>query len=520
MCDLPMTHSSDRILILDFRSQYVQLIARRVRENQVFSEIVPCSITPEQVRAIGPAGMIFSGGPASVYAKGAPTCDPALLRLGIPVLGICYGMQLGCKLLGADVQAAPAREYGHREARVVDSADLFTGLPATLSVWMSHGDQVSGLGNDFVALAATDSCPFAAARHRTLPFYGVQFHPEVTHTPLGGRILHNFLFRVCGCTGSWRTTSFIEEAVKAIRDQVGSASVVCGLSGGVDSAVTAALVHRAIGSQLTCILVDNGLMRDNEVESVRSAFEDHFRARLVVADAADLFLERLAGVRDPEKKRKIIGHTFIEVFERESRKLKDVRFLAQGTLYPDVIESQSPVGGPSATIKSHHNVGGLPAKLGFQLVEPLRLLFKDEVRATGATLGLPEAIIWRHPFPGPGLAVRIIGEVTRERLAVLRRADVIFLEEVVAEGWYRKIAQAFCVLLPEGSVGVMGDERTYGHVIAVRAVESQDFMTADWVPLPHDLLARVSNRIINNVKGVNRVVYDISSKPPSTIEWE
>ena len=511
---------TDRVLILDFGSQYVQLIARRVREQQVFSEIVPCSITPDEVRKIAPKGLILSGGPASVYGEDAPTCDPELLRMGLPVLGICYGMQLGCQLLGGEVRSATAREYGHRKARVLDDSDLFQGLPDEINVWMSHGDQVNQLSEDFIALAATRTCPYAATRHRALPVYGVQFHPEVTHTPLGSRILHNFLFRVCGCSGSWRMADFIDESVEVVRRQVGDAGVVCGLSGGVDSAVTAALVHRAVGDQLTCILVDNGLLRAGEVESVRVAFEDHFKAKLIVADAADLFLQRLAGVTEPEKKRKIIGHTFIEVFEQEAGELRDARFLAQGTLYPDVIESSSPVGGPSATIKTHHNVGGLPKDLGFDLVEPLRLLFKDEVRALGASLGLPESIVWRHPFPGPGLAVRIIGEITRHRLDLLREADTILLEEVVNAGWYRKIAQCFAVLLPEASVGVMGDERTYGHVIAVRAVESRDFMTADWVQLPYDLLARVSTRIINNVRGVNRVVYDISSKPPSTIEWE
>lgn len=512
--------TTDRILILDFGSQYVQLIARRVREQHAFSEIVPATISADEVRERQPKGIILSGGPSSVYAEGAPACDERILGLGVPVLGICYGMQIGCRILGAEVRPAASREYGHRSLQVAEADGLFAGLPAELSVWMSHGDQVSDIGGDFVALAKTDTCPYAAIRHKSAPFYGVQFHPEVTHTPQGTQILHNFLFRICGCSGTWKMGDFLETNVQDIRRQVGDAGVVCGLSGGVDSAVTAALVHRAVGDQLTCILVDTGLMRAGEIESVRTAFEDHFKARLVVSDAEELFLSRLEGVTDPETKRKIIGHTFIEVFEKEARALPNVKFLAQGTLYPDVIESHSPTGGPSATIKSHHNVGGLPEKLGFGLVEPLRLLFKDEVRAMGAALDLPEDIVWRHPFPGPGLAVRIIGAITRERLDALRKADAILLDEVVSAGWYRKIAQCFCVLLPDASVGVMGDNRTYGHVVAIRAVESQDFMTAECVQLPYDLLTRVSRRIINNVPDANRVVYDISSKPPSTIEWE
>jgi len=512
--------SQEKILILDFGSQYAQLIARRVREQRVFCEIVPCKIEPKRVQESNAKGLIFSGGPASVYAEGAPQCDPKLLRLGLPVLGICYGMQLGCRLLGGNVSSARAREYGHRRVRVVDRSDLFRGLDDDLAVWMSHGDQVDDPGPDFAPLARTDTCPYAAVRHTDLPFFGVQFHPEVTHTPFGDRMFHNFLFRICGCSGNWKMTDFIERSVADIRSQTADAGVVCGLSGGVDSAVTAAIVHRAVGDKLTCILVDNGLLRGGEAESVRTAFEDHFHARLNVVDAAHLFLDRLKGVTDPEAKRKTIGHTFIEVFEAEARKLRNARFLAQGTLYPDVIESSSPLGGPSATIKTHHHAGGLPEKLGFELIEPLRLLFKDEVRALGAALGLPEDLIWRHPFPGPGLAVRIIGEITPDRLDALRKADRILLDEVRAAGWYRKIAQCFAVLLPGASVGVMGDERTYAHVVAVRAVESQDFMTADWVHLPHDLLAAIANRVINEVKNVNRVVYDISSKPPSTIEWE
>ncbi len=528
--------SHETVLILDFGSQYVQLIARRVRELQVYSEIVPFTISAAEIRRRAPKGLIFSGGPASVYAEKAPRCDPEILRLGIPILGICYGMQLGSLLLGGDVKPTPAREYGRTTLRVLDSDKLFAGLPSELVVWNSHGDQVNAISEEFIPLGRTATCPYAAVRHRSSEFYGVQFHPEVSHTPLGSDILRNFLRAVCQCSGDWQMAAFIESAVAACREKVGDGHVVCGLSGGVDSSVVAMLVHKAIGDRLHCILVDNGLLRENEAESVRSTFRDHFGVDLVVADSAALFLDRLRGVADPEKKRRIIGRTFIEVFREQAKKIPGpfdgaqgrpegtrrggARFLAQGTLYPDVIESRSPIGGPSATIKTHHNVGGLPKKLGFKLIEPLRELFKDEVRRIGLDLGLPEEMVWRQPFPGPGLAVRIAGEVTPERLAILRKADTIVVEEIRRAGLYRAVAQSFAVLLPVKSVGVMGDERSAENAIAVRAVETKDFMTADWSRLPYDLLAQISNRIINEVKGVNRVVYDISSKPPSTIEWE
>ncbi len=520
----------ERIVILDFGSQYTQLIARRVREAGVYAEIYPCTVDPAEVTALSPRGLILSGGPSSVYDPDAPRLAAAWLNMvradgtPMPVLGICYGLQAMAHTMGGAVARAERREFGRAQVVVDDDCDLLAGVPSGSTVWMSHGDHLAVLPEGYRLLAHTSNAPVAAVRALHRPHYGVQFHPEVVHTEHGRRILQNFAYRICGCAGDWSPASFVEEKIRSIRELVGREHVILGLSGGVDSSVAAVLLHAALGDQLTCIFVNNGLLRKGEWEQVQDTFRDHYHIRLKAIDAADLFLDRLAGVADPERKRNIIGNTFVEVFEAATGAIiaelgRKPKFLAQGTLYPDVIESVS-FKGPSATIKTHHNVGGLPEEMAFEVLEPFRELFKDEVRAIGKLLEMPGAILGRHPFPGPGLGIRILGPVTREALELLREADAIFIDELRAGGRYDEVWQAFAVLLPVQTVGVMGDERTYENVCALRAVTSVDGMTADWAPLPHDFLARVSNRIVNEIRGINRVVYDISSKPPATIEWE
>jgi GMP synthase (glutamine-hydrolysing) len=513
---LDSSSSTELVLVLDFGAQYGQLIARRIRECHVYCEIVPHDTPTETILARRPKGIVFSGGPSSVYEEGAPLCDPALFEAGIPILGICYGMQLMAKVLNGEVRGGAQREYGRTELTVLNHGDMFEGLNPRLIAWMSHGDRVDKVPPGFVETART-SHALAAMSNPTRRLFGVQFHPEVVHTPWGIEVFRNFLYKQCECRESWTTESVVTSAVRAVQDQVADGKVVCALSGGVDSAVTAAIVHQAVGEQLTCVFMDHGFLRKNEAEQVVKTFGENFGVNLIHVQAQKRFLSRLKGVVDPEEKRRIIGDEYANVLEEEATKLGDVQFLAQGTLYPDVIESGTR---QAARIKTHHNVGGLPETLKLELVEPARYLFKDEVRAVGEELGLPAEIVWRHPFPGPGLAIRVIGEVTPDGLATLREADAIIIDEIMAAGLYRRLFQCFGVLAPIKSVGVMGDQRTYGNTVVLRAVTSDDAMTADWAQLPYEVLANISTRIINEVKGVNRVVYDVSSKPPATIEWE